>query len=155
MLGLLELLAASDKGKGRRAELCRTHPSPERRIERIQALISHLCQRYRQLTRGSDGGDPARGWLRREALAPEERCRLAASVTTPTTRRRLPQRADRVRLLREAFQAAMRDPAFRAEAERTRLEADPVSGEELARIVGGLFGLDSALAARLRTVLLD
>lgn len=37
----------------------------------------------------------------------------------------------RVRLLRQAFQATLDDPASRAEADRARLEVDPVSGEEL------------------------
>jgi tripartite-type tricarboxylate transporter receptor subunit TctC len=51
--------------------------------------------------------------------------------------------------------ATLRDPAFLAEAERTRLEIEPVSGREIERHVGGLFTMDPALVSRLRAVLLE
>ena len=62
---------------------------------------------------------------------------------------------DRVDLLRKAFQATLRDPAFLAEAEKAKLDVDPVSGEEIERAVLALFKLEPALVARLRTVLLE
>jgi tripartite-type tricarboxylate transporter receptor subunit TctC len=43
--------------------------------------------------------------------------------------------ADRVILLRRAFDAMTRDPAFRKEVEQLDLELDPVSGEEVQKIV--------------------
>jgi tripartite-type tricarboxylate transporter receptor subunit TctC len=61
----------------------------------------------------------------------------------------------RVRLLRQAFQATLDDPAFRAEADRARLEVDPVSGEELGKVVERLSGLEPGLVRRLRSVLLE
>lgn len=60
-----------------------------------------------------------------------------------------------VRILREALEHTVRDPAFLAEAERLRLDVDPVSGEEIERLVDGLFRLDPAFVARLRAVLLE
>lgn len=39
--------------------------------------------------------------------------------------------ADRVKIIREAFNRAISDPALRAEAERRRLDIDPTGGEEL------------------------
>lgn len=61
----------------------------------------------------------------------------------------------RVQLLREAFRATLDDPAFRAEAERARLDVDPVSGEDLAAVVERLSALEPALVRRLRAVLLE
>jgi tripartite-type tricarboxylate transporter receptor subunit TctC len=61
----------------------------------------------------------------------------------------------RVRLLRQAFQATLDDPAFRADADRARLEVDPVSGEELGKVVERLSGLEPVLVRRLRSVLLE
>src|SRR5919205_1936469 len=42
---------------------------------------------------------------------------------------------DRVKALREAFDATMKDPALLEEAKKANLEIDPVSGEELQKIV--------------------
>jgi tripartite-type tricarboxylate transporter receptor subunit TctC len=62
---------------------------------------------------------------------------------------------DRVQILRQAFQATLRDPAFLAEADKARLEIHPVAGEEIERTVANLFKLDPAMVAKLRTILLD
>jgi tripartite-type tricarboxylate transporter receptor subunit TctC len=43
--------------------------------------------------------------------------------------------ADRLNLLRRAFDAMTKDPDFRKEVERLDLELDPVSGEEVQKIV--------------------
>jgi len=42
---------------------------------------------------------------------------------------------DRVKLLRDAFMATMKDKQFLAEADKAKLEIDPVSGEEVQEIV--------------------
>jgi tripartite-type tricarboxylate transporter receptor subunit TctC len=62
---------------------------------------------------------------------------------------------DRVQILRQAFQATLRDPAFLAEADKARLEIAPVSGEEIERTVANLFRIEPAMIAKLRTVLLE
>jgi tripartite-type tricarboxylate transporter receptor subunit TctC len=46
--------------------------------------------------------------------------------------------ADRVALLRSAFDAMLRDPRALADAEREKLEIDPVSGLELQKLVQSL-----------------
>ena len=43
--------------------------------------------------------------------------------------------ADRVTLLRRAFDATMKDPAFIAEAKRLRIDVEPVTGEAMQKIV--------------------
>jgi tripartite-type tricarboxylate transporter receptor subunit TctC len=60
---------------------------------------------------------------------------------------------DRVQLLRRAFQETLKDPAFLAETEKAKLTLDPVTGEELERMVGELFTLDTALLAKLKDIL--
>lgn len=61
----------------------------------------------------------------------------------------------RVQILRQALLDTLRDPAFLADAERARLEVDPVRGEETERQVHELFRLDAATLARLKAILLD
>jgi tripartite-type tricarboxylate transporter receptor subunit TctC len=60
---------------------------------------------------------------------------------------------DRVRIMREAFLATLKDPAFLAEAEKSKLEVDPVTGETLERIVAGLYKISPATLAKLKEVL--
>ena len=58
-----------------------------------------------------------------------------------------------VRVLRRAFMDTMNDPEFVADAKKSRLGVDPLTGEELERTVAGLFKLDSGVVARLAQVL--
>ncbi|HEU0071656.1 MAG TPA: tripartite tricarboxylate transporter substrate-binding protein [Alphaproteobacteria bacterium] len=47
--------------------------------------------------------------------------------------------ADRVQALRRAFDATMKDPAFVAEADKQKLELQPVSGEKIQQLVQKMF----------------
>jgi tripartite-type tricarboxylate transporter receptor subunit TctC len=60
---------------------------------------------------------------------------------------------DRVQVFRKAFQATLKDPEFVAEARKGNFELDPVSGEELEKIVHGLFKADPAIVNKLRDLL--
>ena len=60
---------------------------------------------------------------------------------------------ERVQVLRRAFQETLKDPAFLAEAEKAKLTLDPVTGEELEKMVGELFTLDAPLLAKLKDIL--
>lgn len=60
---------------------------------------------------------------------------------------------DRVQLLRKAFIDALKDPEFLADAQKSRLEVDPLSGEELEKTVAGLFKLDPAVVGKLKEIL--
>ena len=60
---------------------------------------------------------------------------------------------ERVQILRRAFQETLKDRAFLAEAEKAKLTLDPVTGEELEKMVGELFTLDPALVAKLKDIL--
>jgi len=60
---------------------------------------------------------------------------------------------ERVQEMRRAFQETLKDRALLAEAEKTRLTLDPVTGEELEKMVADVFTLDPALAAKLKAIL--
>jgi tripartite-type tricarboxylate transporter receptor subunit TctC len=52
---------------------------------------------------------------------------------------------ERVKSLRDAFDATMADPAFRAEAGKMNLHLDPVRGEDLAHELAGAYALPAAV----------
>jgi hypothetical protein len=56
---------------------------------------------------------------------------------------------DRVAALRAAFTAAFDDPAYRAEAEREKLEVDPVAGAEVEALIRSAYAASPAVIARL------
>lgn len=60
---------------------------------------------------------------------------------------------ERVQALRKAFMETVRDPEFLADAAKSKLEVDPMSGEELERTVAGFFKLEPATLAKLKAVL--
>ncbi|MBI2997616.1 MAG: hypothetical protein HYY46_04060 [Deltaproteobacteria bacterium] len=60
---------------------------------------------------------------------------------------------DRMEILRRAFVETLKAPEFLSAAEKSRLSIDPVSGEEVKKIVSGLFELPPSLVARLKDIL--
>ena len=60
---------------------------------------------------------------------------------------------ERLKALREAFDATMKDPEFLADAARGKLPIDPMGGEEFARIVDKLYEVPEAYVARARKAL--
>lgn len=60
---------------------------------------------------------------------------------------------DRLAVLEQAFLDAAADPALRAEAERTFMEINPISGSELAEFIGGIYETSPEVVERARQVL--
>lgn len=60
---------------------------------------------------------------------------------------------ERVQLLRKALMDTFKDEEFLAEAKKTKLDIDPVTGEELEKTVAGLFKLEPGLVAKLKEIL--
>jgi tripartite-type tricarboxylate transporter receptor subunit TctC len=58
--------------------------------------------------------------------------------------------ADRVAALRRAFDATMNDPEFRADAQRTKITVNPLTGDELQKLVAEVSNLSPALLERVR-----
>ena len=61
---------------------------------------------------------------------------------------------DRVQMLRKAFTDTLRDPEFLAEAKKSKIDIELVSGEEMEKVVHGLYNIEPAMLARLKEVLL-
>ncbi len=60
---------------------------------------------------------------------------------------------ERVQLFRKAFVDTMKDPEFLADARKSKLDIDAVTGEELERTVHGLFKLDPKVVAQLKEII--
>lgn len=60
---------------------------------------------------------------------------------------------ERVQILRKAFADTLKDPEFLAEAKKGSLDLDPVSGEDLDKIVAGFFKLDPVVVSKLKEIL--
>jgi hypothetical protein len=60
--------------------------------------------------------------------------------------------ANRVAILRKAFDESFKDPLFLADVERSKLELDPRTGEEVQAIVEKLFAAPPELVARARKI---
>jgi tripartite-type tricarboxylate transporter receptor subunit TctC len=60
---------------------------------------------------------------------------------------------ERVKILRNAFQATLKDPAFLADAKKSKLGVDPITGEELEEMVAALFKLSPQVVAKLKAAL--
>ena len=60
---------------------------------------------------------------------------------------------ERVQILRKAFMDTMGDPEFLAEANKTRLDINPLPGESLEKTIAGIFKLDASLIGKLKEIL--
>ncbi len=60
--------------------------------------------------------------------------------------------ADRVAILRESFDATVKDPAFVAEAERARLLVTPMTGAEVASRIAELYATPADIVTRAKTI---
>lgn len=60
---------------------------------------------------------------------------------------------DRVNAMRQAFQAALRDPDFLAQAKKQRIEIDPVTGEEIAEVVDKMYETPQSVIQQTREIL--
>jgi tripartite-type tricarboxylate transporter receptor subunit TctC len=60
---------------------------------------------------------------------------------------------ERVKALRDAFNAMVKDPAFLAAAEQEHFDINPVSGEEMQKIVTDIVGTPKSIADRLLQII--
>jgi tripartite-type tricarboxylate transporter receptor subunit TctC len=60
---------------------------------------------------------------------------------------------DRVQLLRKAFVETLKDREFLAEAEKSKLDVEPIPGEQVEKIIAGLFKLESGVLGKLKQIL--
>jgi hypothetical protein len=60
---------------------------------------------------------------------------------------------DRVQTLRKAFAEVMKHPDFIADAQKSKLDTDPLSGEQIEKIVASLFKMEPGLVNQLKEIL--
>ena len=89
--------------------------------------------------------EEAKQIIRSGGIAPSAVTRIY--VTTPKTPK------DRVDMLRKAFANTLKDPEFLAEAKKGGLEVNPLTGEEVSKVVDSLFILDPAIKSKLSSIL--
>jgi tripartite-type tricarboxylate transporter receptor subunit TctC len=56
--------------------------------------------------------------------------------------------ADRIAVLRQAFMDTMKDKDFLAEADKTQLEVNPVSGEDVDKLVKDIYATPADIVAK-------
>jgi tripartite-type tricarboxylate transporter receptor subunit TctC len=61
--------------------------------------------------------------------------------------------AERVRVLQKAFSDTLKDPQLLAEAEKAKLEIDPVDGPGIEKMVSGLYEIEPAIVNRVKQLL--
>ncbi|HEX2230119.1 MAG TPA: tripartite tricarboxylate transporter substrate-binding protein, partial [Candidatus Binatia bacterium] len=59
----------------------------------------------------------------------------------------------RVRTLQKAFMDTLKDPQLRAEAEKAKLEIDPIDGPGIEKMVKGLYEIEPAIVNRVKQIL--
>ena len=59
----------------------------------------------------------------------------------------------RVRTLQKAFISTLKDPQFLAEAEKSKLEIDPIDGPGIEKMVNGLYEIEPAVVSRVKQLL--
>jgi len=89
--------------------------------------------------------DEARQILRAGAIDPAAIVRVY--VTTPRTPK------DRLQILRAAFANTLTDPDFIAESKKANLDINPLTGEEVKKIVDELFKLTPSMRTKLAGIL--
>jgi tripartite-type tricarboxylate transporter receptor subunit TctC len=89
--------------------------------------------------------EEARLLLKAGAIDPAAIVRIY--VTTPRTPK------DRLQILRSAFAKTLVDPEFVAEARKSNLDINPLTGEEVKKLVDDLFNLPPATKSKLASVL--
>jgi tripartite-type tricarboxylate transporter receptor subunit TctC len=60
---------------------------------------------------------------------------------------------DRVQIFRKAFLDTLTDKEFLAEAEKSKLDVDPIPGEQVEKIIAGLFKLEPGVLTKLKQIL--
>jgi cytidyltransferase-like protein len=77
---------------------------------------------------------------------------VVAAVLTNISKRGLFSTEERVNMLRKAFMATMKDPEFLREAEKLAVPIEPISGEELDKLVRDALNVSPAMLPKLKLI---
>jgi tripartite-type tricarboxylate transporter receptor subunit TctC len=118
---------------GNVAVVLQVNPKPHRELPKVPNAIDFASDENSKLLLKYGGHDPA-AITRPYAVAPG----------TPK---------DRVEMLRKAFAETLKDAEFMADAKKSRLDTDPLTGEQIEKIVAQLFKMDASLIKQLKDIL--
>ena len=118
---------------GNVAVVLQVNPKPHQELPKVPNAIDFASDENSKLLLKYGGHDPA-AITRPYAVAPG----------TPK---------DRVEMLRKAFAETLKDAEFTADAKKSRLDTDPLTGEQIEKIVAQLFKMDASLIKQLKDIL--
>jgi len=118
---------------GNVAVVLQVNPKPHPELPKVPNAIDFAPNENSKLLLKFGGHDPA-AITRPYAVAPG----------TPK---------DRVQMLRKAFVETLKDPDFSADAKKSRLDTDPLTGEEIEKIVLQLFRIEPSMVSQLKEIL--
>ncbi|HXV80955.1 MAG TPA: hypothetical protein VEG60_13840, partial [Candidatus Binatia bacterium] len=118
---------------GNVAIVLQVNPKPHRELAKVPNAVDFASGENSKLLLKYGGHDPA-AITRPYAVAPG----------TPK---------ERVEMLRKAFVGTLKDTEFIADAKKSRLDTDPLTGQEIEKIVAQLFKMDPALVKQLKEIL--
>jgi tripartite-type tricarboxylate transporter receptor subunit TctC len=118
---------------GNVAIVLQVNPKPHRELPKVPNAIDFAPNENSKLLLKYGGHDPS-AITRPYAVAPG----------TPK---------DRVEMLRKAFTETLKDAEFMADAKKSRLDTDPLTGQEIEKIVTQLFKMDPSLVSQLKEIL--
>ena len=118
---------------GNVAVILQVNPKPHPELPKVPNAIDFAPNENSKLLLKFGGHDPA-AITRPYAVAPG----------TPK---------DRVQMLRKAFVETLKDPDFSADAKKSRLDTDPLTGEEIEKIVSQLFKIEPTVVSQLKEIL--
>ena len=103
---------------------------------------------------GQPFDDPKYFWSRPSATSPQPYNGMASSGSNLGPRNPALADAvkDRIKALRDAFEATMKDPDFLAEAARQKLIINPVSGEKIASLIERIYAMPRDVLDRVAAV---
>ena len=61
--------------------------------------------------------------------------------------------ADRLKMLRDAFNATMTDPAFIAETQKSKLDLEPEDGEHLAALIAKIYATPKPIVDKVTSLI--
>jgi tripartite-type tricarboxylate transporter receptor subunit TctC len=116
------------------------------REKKVAILVQFALKRHAEMPDAPTAVDLARNDEERAILAAVMNAAEVGTAffTTPAVP------ADRLNALRRAFDATMKDPDFHADVERTRLAINPITGEELQKLVADVSNLPPDLLEKVR-----
>ena len=77
----------------------------------------------------------------------ERRDVRAATRHVDDRTRRGDRPAERMAILRQAFEATLKDPAFLSDAKRLQMEIDPLTGPEIEKLLAAAYRAPKAVVA--------